>query len=252
MTESLRSTFDQRRYRLAQVVVVFGSLATGMLLLTRLYEIFREDFLLYYGVTGGEYEALRADVDGMVPLTLGQLVVAAAAFVAVIWFVTSERRRVRESTQLDEACRCRSAHLVVERPSLTTLFDQVVTRTSAFAGLLLAGWLLQTSLERRLVGLGWGIEYSDWRSLLPLASVFGLSVLVGIIVACVSLVGIRAISVLELVLTRIGTRARTRGRRPRARRRPEHVARTLRELIGCDILSRPPPTGRANALAFAR
>lgn len=251
MTDPLRSTFDRRRYRLAQVVVVFGSLATGLLVLTRLYDVFREDFLLYYGVTGGEYDALRADVDAMLPLTLGQIVVAFLALVAVVSFIASERRRVRESMLLDEACACPSTHLVVERPSIASLFDHVVTRTSAFAGLLLAGWLLQTSLERRLVGLGWGIEYTDWRSLLPLASVFGLSVLVGIFVACISLVGIRAISILEIVLGKLRVAVRERRQRPRRRRRPELVARTLRELIGCDILSRPPPAGRANAMAFA-
>lgn len=91
-------------------------------------------------------------------------------------------------------------------------------------------------------GFGLGIEYASWRSLLPLASVFGVCVLAGMLVATVSLVGIRAIYVLERALSYV---ARRRLRRISTVRRPHHAfentARTIRERMGCDILSRPPP-----------
>jgi hypothetical protein len=126
--------------------------------------------------------------------------------------------------------------------SFASLYDAFVTRTSLFAGVLLAVWLVQSCLERWLGGMGWSIEYADWRSLLPLASVFGLCVLAGMLVAAVSLVGLRVIHVLEVALRQV---ARRRWKRATTVRRPARwtlpAARTLRELIGCDILSRPPP-----------
>ncbi|MCW2928857.1 MAG: hypothetical protein JWM86_2825 [Thermoleophilia bacterium] len=242
MPESLRSNLDRRRYRLAQALTVAGSLAVGSIVVERLFSVFREDFFLYYRVSDTEYHEMRAAADGALPLTLGALLLGLIAFISVCGFIWAERRRLRQTCDLDHACRRKRTRLVVERLSPQSLFDTFVTRTSAFAGVLLAIWLLQSSLERALSGYGWGLEYANWRSLLPLVSVFGLCVLSGMLVAAVSLVGLRAIHVLERALATVFRR------RPRMRvlvRRScasaVGVLRTLRELIGCDILSRPPP-----------
>lgn len=242
MPFSHRSNISRRRFRLAQALTVAGAIAVGSLVVDKLVALFRDDFFLFYGVSDSEYVQLQQHANAQLPLTLGQLFVASIALVAVILFVASERRRVRQGCSLNDECRRSSRMLVVERLSITSLFDMFVTRTSAFAGLLLAIWLLQSSLERWLGGLGLGMEYADWRSLLPLASIFGVCVLAGMLVAGVSLVGLRAIHVLELTLARIATRFR---RISSVLRRSAHAIldtrRTLRELIGCDILSRPPP-----------
>lgn len=241
MTDSpLRSSITRRRYRLAQAGTVAGSLAIGSLVVNRLVAFFREDFFLFYGVSDTQYRLLQENADGQLPLTVGKLMIAAVALLAVCAFVWSERRRLLQTCDLDRACKRRRTALVVERLSIGSLFDAFVTRTSAFAGVLLSLWLLQSSLERWLGGLGWGIEYADWRSLLPLASVFGVCVLAGMLVAAVSLVGLRAIHVLELVLARIATHIRV-VRQIQVRYVVLRSVRTVRELIGCDILSRPPP-----------
>ncbi len=243
MHDSHRSSISRRRYRLAQAGTVAGALAVGSLVVDRLVSLFREDFFLFYGVSDSEYRLLQQNADARMPLTVTQFVIAAIALVAVVAFVTAERRRVRQACALTSACRRRSRRLVVERLSLSSLFDQFVLRTSSFAGLLLSIWLLQSSLERWLGGFGLGMEYGSWHSLLPLASIFGLCVLAGMLVAGVSLVGLRAIHVLEVVMERIARR--TRQRITRQLGQPAYAlvdtTRTLRELIGCDILSRPPP-----------
>jgi hypothetical protein len=240
MPASLRNSLSRRRFRLAQTIIVTGSLALGLLVLSRLVDLFRGDFFLYYGVSDSEYRVLQATADGRLPLTVGQFAVAALALVVVAFFVRNEQRRVRQSGELDVQCRRRCASVVVARPTFTALFDQFVTRTAAFAGLLFSVWLLQTSFERWFGGYGLGLEYADWRSLLPLASVFGLCVLVGMLVAAISMVGLRVIHVLEVVLGGLIPNLRRAVVRPKV---PHTVAlrRTFRELRGCDILSRPPP-----------
>ncbi len=244
MPESHRSSIARRRYRLAQATIVAGSLAVGSLVVGKLVAFFREDFFLFYGVDDVEYAQLQQAADAHMPLlSLGQFVIAAIALVAVIAFVAAERRRLRQTCSLRSACRRRSRLLVVERLRGAPLFDAFVVRTSAFGGLLLSIWLLQSSLERWLGGLGLGIEYASWRSLLPLASIFGVCVLAGMLVAAVSLVGLRAIHVLELALDQLSRRTRRRIQRYTGRPTFDFAAavRTVRERIGCDILSRPPP-----------
>ena len=252
MHDSHRSSISRRRFRLAQAGTVAGALAVGSLVVDRLVSLFREDFFLFYGVSDAEYQLIQQNADARMPLTVGQLMIATIALVAVVAFVTAERRRLRQSCTLSAACRRRSRHLVVERLSAASMFDAFVLRTSSFAGLLLSIWLLQSSLERWLGGFGLGLEYGSWRSLLPLASIFGVCVLAGMLVAAVSLVGLRAIHVLEVVLERI---ARVLRRVTRVLRRPAYAftdtARTLRELIGCDILSRPPPLAALRAAGNA-
>lgn len=241
MPDTRRSNLTRRRYRLAQAVTVAGLLAVGSLVVSRLVRFFRDDFFLFYGVSDVEYRVLQENAASNLPFTIGKLMVAALALVAVCAFIWTERRRLRQADEFGTLVRHRRRELVVERLSLGSWFDAFVLRTSAFAGLLLSMWLLQSSLERRLGGFGWGLEYADWRSLLPLVSVFGVCVLVGTLVSAMSLVGTRAIHVLELVLGRIARRRRRNVSVSfRCRRQPARV-RTIRELIGCDILSRPPP-----------
>ncbi|MCW2974684.1 MAG: hypothetical protein JWN72_2957 [Thermoleophilia bacterium] len=240
MPASFRNSIVRRRYRLAQSIIVAGSLALGLLVLTRLVDLFRTDFFMYYGVSDSEFHLLQSTAAARAPLTVGQFAIALLALAVIAAFVRSEHRRVRHVGELDEHCRRSYSEVVVERPTFTLLFDQFIGRTAALAGLLFSVWLLQTSFERWLGGFGLGLEYADWRSLLPLASVFGLCVLVGMLVATISMVGLRAIHVLELVLAGIVHRARPLLTRPKI---PHTVAlrRTFRELRGCDILSRPPP-----------
>lgn len=243
MPESHRSSISRRRYRLAQSATVAGSLAIGALVVERLVSFFREDFLAYYGVSSAdEFQSLQQQVDAQVPLTIGQIVIASIALVSVIAFIATERRRLRQGCALDAACSRRSNMLVVERLTTTSMFDAFIVRTSAFAGLLLSIWLVQSSVERWIGGFGLGLEYSGWTSLLPLASVFGLCVLAGMLVAAVSLIGLRVIHVLEISIGTIRLRRlRPTSSIPRSGFRVEDTARTLRERLGCDILSRPPP-----------
>ncbi|MBC7460652.1 MAG: hypothetical protein H7287_04755 [Thermoleophilia bacterium] len=240
MPASLRNSIARRRYRLAQSIIVAGSLALGLLVLTRLVDLFRTDFFLYYGVSDSQFHLLQSTAAARVPFTVGQFAVAVLALAVVSAFVRNEHRRVRQVGELDDHCRRSCSEVVVERPAFTAMFDQFVARTAALAGLLFCVWLLQTSFERWLGGFGLGLEYVDWRSLLPLASVFGLCVLVGMLVAAISMVGLRAIHVLEVVLAGIMHRSRPRLSVPKL---PHTIAlrRTFRELRGCDILSRPPP-----------
>ena len=246
MIETHRSSLTRRRYRLAQAVTVAGSLATGSLIVTHLVDYFRDDIFLFYGVSDTEYSSLQQTAGSQLPATLGQLVVSSIALVAVCLFILMERRRVRQASDINRACRGRGRALFVARLSRESLFDAFVTRTSSFAGLLLAVWLLQSSLERKLGGLGWGLEYAGWRSLLPIASIFGLCVIAGMVVALCSLVGLRAIHVLEIARQAMSRRRRRPVSSPRPACNVLVTARTFRERLGCDILSRPPPEGRSS------
>ncbi|MCW2923528.1 MAG: hypothetical protein JWM98_932 [Thermoleophilia bacterium] len=245
MTDTLRSNIARRHYRLAQTLTVGGSLAVGTLVVSRLVAFFREDFFLFYGLDDTEYHTVQEHAAAQLPLTVGQLVLAGIALFAVCAFIAMERRRLRQGCAMDRVCRAEHRSVVFERLSLGSLVDAFVMRTSTFAGVLLGLWLLQTSLERWLGGLGWGLEYADWRSLLPLASVFGVCVLAGMLVAATSLVGLRAIHVLELVFQRIALRRQRPRSAPPLARRGVEVIRTFREMLGCDILSRPPPVAAA-------
>ncbi|MEO6866991.1 MAG: hypothetical protein ABI200_03125 [Gaiellales bacterium] len=242
MPATFRNSLSLRRYRVAQAITIAGAIAIGSLVVDRLVELFREDFYIFYGLTGEQYDQLRHEADSVLPLTLGTIVLAAIAFVSVFAFVWNERRRIAQKISIEDGRRVDRTTLVVERLDVGTMFDQFVTRTSSFAGLLLSIWLLQTSLERHLAGFGLGIDYVDWRSLLPFASVFGLCVLAGMLVAAVSLVGLRAIFVLEHVFVQMLRRRRIRNTSVHKPRHFDlHVTRTMRELIGYEVLSRPPP-----------
>lgn len=230
------------RFRIGHALTITGSFAVGMLVVNRIVAGLHGDFSRFYGVSDDEYRALQEAADAQLPVTVGHFSVAVVALLFVCGFVAYERRRLRRLGSLDTALQGGS-RLVVERLSVASLFDTFVLRTSAFAGVLLAVWLVQTCLERWLGGFGWNIEYADWRSLLPIASVFGVCVLAGMLVAGVSMVGLRAISVLEVAFASIlrVAFARMCSAVRRGPRVPEDSARTVRELLGCEILSRPPP-----------
>lgn len=240
MPESLRNSIVSRRYRLAQTIIVAGSLALGLLVLSRLVDMFRSDFFLYYGVSDTDYHSLQQTAAARFPITMGQFAIALLALAVTAIFVRSEQVRLRQAGELSDHCRDGRLSLVTSRPTFAAMYDQFVQRTAGFSGLLFSVWLLQSSFERWLGGFGLGLEYVNWRSLLPLASIFGLCVLVGMLVAAISMVGLRTIMLLEAVLAAIQHRARRVVSRPAL---PCTLAqrRTFRELLGCDILSRPPP-----------
>jgi hypothetical protein len=242
MPDVHHTTPQQRRYRVAQAATIAGSLAGGLLVLNRLVDALRDDFFLYYGISDAAYAQAAETASAQVPLTIGQLAVASLMLFAVIFFIWNERRRVRRLDEMHTRCvGCESRELVSVRMSRGAQFDLLITRTSIYAGALLLAWALQQCAERWLSGMGWGLEYADWRSLLPLASIFGLCVIAGLVVAAISLFGLRAIFVLEHVLDRLRSwrRVRVVSLVPTVGFR--HTARTFRELMGCDILSRPPP-----------
>lgn len=240
MTQPLRSNLDTR-FRLAQAATIAGSLALGTLVVQRLFELFREDFFLYYGVSDQRYEQLRASADAVLPMTIGQLTIVGIALCFVFVVIRNERRHLRQGVDIAHACRHDSREAISTRLTRQEQFDTFIARTSAFAGVLWMLWLIQACAARWVGGLGWGLAYADWRSLLPLASVFGIAVFAGMVAAIVSMVGLRAIEVLELVRGFLARRPRIRKLALGHAYEMHQVRRTVRELIGCDILSRPPP-----------
>lgn len=241
MNQAYRNSIDNRRFRLIQAAMVAGMVALGSLVVDRLVEFFREGFFLFYGIPDTEFSQLEHIADARLPLTVGQLIVALTALIMVIVFVAAERYRLRQYTALRSINVSKSSAVVSKSLSLRDYFDLYVLRTSSFAGLLLSLWLLQSSLERWLGGYGLGIEYASWHSLLPLASVFGVCVLVGMFVALISMVGMRAIHVLELALNRLKERKPKLEWKQPSGHDSTRLVRTIRELLGCEILSRPPP-----------
>jgi hypothetical protein len=242
MSDSILTNTTRRQYRLAQCVVVVGSLAVGSLVVDRLVDALHESFFLYYGISDARFDQLQHVGSSDNPLRIGHLTVAIIALLGTVAFVMLERRRLRRLDAMQAECASDERTMRTELVGARTLFDLFITRTSAFAGVLLALWLLQTSFERFLGGAGWGLEYVDWTSLLPIASVFGVCVLAGMIVAVASLVGLRAIHVLEWALRSIRTmRLRNASRRQPVAWFDIDRIRSFRDLFGCDILSRPPP-----------
>lgn len=242
MISNLSSRFECMRYRLVHLIVVIGALVLGLLILGNLYEHLRPDFQDYYGISGIETDTVNENLDALLPITVVQLIIGLFALIGTFWFIASERYRLRKKITHHKISMDKGNYVHVSRPSFSALFDELVLRGSAFAGLLMSGWLLQTSLERHLAGIGWGMEYEGWQSVIALASVFGLSVLVGVVVACFSMVGLRAITVLEIALSSI----RKRLLRNSDQKLPKHWGsyislRTIREVFGYEILSRPPP-----------
>ena len=242
MPDTTHSSLTHRRYRLAQVVVATGSLAIGSMLVSRLVAFFRADFFLYYGVSEQDLHEAQRVFDSGLPITASQLMVATLALLGTCAFVWLERRRVQQDDDRARTCRGGRVHVVERRLGSRHLLDTFVLRTSMFAGILLLLWLVQSCLERWLGGLGWGLQFHTWTNLLPIASVFGVCVLAGMVVAAVSMFGLRTILLLERVLAELERHARNCSTQLR---RPAHAAlrtvRTVRERIGCDILSRPPP-----------
>lgn len=243
MTAAVSSTprhrFIARQYRLVTGVLTIGSLAVGMLLLERLVTRFHESFLTYYNVSTSGLQS-ASDVPA-VSMSIGQFAVAVMALFGVISFVVIERIRIRRLALLERHCsRTEELRLpTIERPGLRELFDTFIRRSAFFGGVMLFSWVMQASYSNFVQGLGWGIQSDGWRTLLPLVSIFGLCVIVGLFVAFVSMYGIRVLDTLRAILAAVTRTARER--RIAVRRGAECAQRTFRELFGIEILSRPPP-----------
>lgn len=236
MESARRHTVATREYRLASLLLVLGALSTGVLLLERLATVFQDSVFLFDGTNRALGDQLSA---GALSLTLAQISVVVIALVGTAGFALIERRRLQRLHDLRSTCARPTRVAGVARLSTRQRFETFITRTSLSGGVLLLYWILQTSWERYQYGLGWSIQYADWTSLLPLASIFGLCLLVGTVVAVISMYGLRVIFALELMLHELTRRTR----RPFSlfqRRAAEHT-RTARELFGYELLSRGPP-----------
>lgn len=225
------------KYRAAVAAAVAGLLAFGLILLNIVTDAMREEIFLFYGLDGQEYsEASTLMSEG---LTLTHVAVVAALLTAVVAFIVVERLRVSRSTKASGM-----NHVAVSRLAIRELVDIFVIRASLMAGGLLACWTVQQSALRWRAGLGWNLAY-DPHSLLPIASIFGLCCVVGLVVAAISLVGIRAITQLQAIWTLVTS---YRHRRPVLafrvwrKRKDEHWHRDQRDRFGLELLSRPPPS----------
>lgn len=242
------SHYTRLQFRLAQAIVIVGSLAMGTLLVNRLVDLFSASFAAYYGVSNGlrddQHFGAWGDVSlGELSLTSVQIAIALIATVGIAWFVTSERRRARRLAACHEDCARQGVALATRSLCGRELFDMFIVRTSAFGGILLTYWMLQSCLQHMVEGGGWQLGYDGWSSLLPLASIFGVCLLVGTFVALISMVGMRAI---------FGLRAMFDSLRRQIMRIPAFASawcndlrvRNVRDLFGYEILSRPPPRER--------
>ena len=234
-----------RQYRLAQGVVAIGALALGALVVDLLVDRWHESIFLYYGLEPGGYQALQ-QLDAGLPVSFGQFAVAVIASIGMLGFIASELWRARVHRNLEDECACACPRqgarsiIVAERLTLGEWYRQMVGRTSLAGGGLFAAWTLQMAFERWAGGHGWGLVYADVRSALPLVSIFGVCVLAGVIVALITIVGMRAVRVLQVLVEQVIRRLRA-PRATRLRRGSYHPVLALRELLGVDILSRPPP-----------
>jgi hypothetical protein len=226
------------KYRVAAAAAIAGMLAFGMILLNIVTNAFREQIFLFYGLNDEEYaQASTLMTEG---LTLTHVAVVAALLFAVITFIVVERRRMAAANRISPIDR-----VEVTRLTARQLIDVYVVRASLMAGGLFSCWTMQQSTLRWRTGLEWNLAY-DPRSLLPIASIFGLCCLVGLLVAAISLVGIRAITQLEaiwMLVSRITRRRPVLAFRVWRKRKDEHWRhRDQRERFGLELLSRPPPS----------
>ncbi len=241
MPDSARQLVVPRRYRVAGFVVGAGLLTFGLLLMNILTTTFRSSLFWYYGVDAREYRSLQDG--GMLDLTKGQVFMSAMVLVLAIAFIGIERRRSRALAQ--HLSECRSFDLIhdIDRLTVRERIETLVNRGSLLSGVLLLAYILEQSYVRYADGLGWGMAYSGPGSILALASLFGLSCIVGLIVASISMVGLRALVQLQQIVGRIWARAERRERRVRAWGRSFDGGRGPRFRFGVEILSRPPPCG---------
>lgn len=238
MEHALRHSIVARQYRLATALVVIGAMSVGSLLLGRLSELYYGSIVFYYGL-GDFYEPPIEAVGGL-SLTIGQLCVAALALGGTVFFVAGERRRLRRVRAHERRCAGTSCLLGVERLSREQRLLTLLQRTVLFAGVLLVLWFAQT-FYLDLVS-GYGLPLIDVSvgvsAFMPLITVFFGCLLIGMLVAGVSMFGLRAIVQLRQAFTRVRARRRVKSVSLRAVHR---VIPRLRDLHGIEVLTRPPP-----------
>lgn len=228
------------RYRLAAGVLTVGAISLGMLLLERLVAWANAPILDYYGLSSGEFVTASSMDVGMASVTAGQASTVLVSLLGLICFVASERRRLRRSCRQREGHACDHGIPIMARLPLRMLVDAFIMRSSLFGGVMLMFWVLGNSCQLYMAGMGWGIAFDGWMSMLPIASIFGLCLIVGMFVAAVSLFGMRVLGVLRVLAGRMWVRSQRRRVRPL---RPVFSERTALERLGTAILSRPPPLG---------
>lgn len=243
---TVHGNLSPRPYRLAQGVAVSGILALGTLVVDSTVDRLHAPLFGASPAAWGASDELAALA---LPVTFGQLAVAVIGIIGALGFVVAEFQRVRAMRGCNRRCsEAARAVLVASRLRGAELRGCFARRSAAFAGLLFALWLLQSSFERWLGGLEWGMPAVGASSLLPLVALVGLCIAVGMVLAGCSMVGLRAIAVLEQLLQDVI---------PRASRAPAQVVRLGRVAVrqhfadrfGCAILSRPPPSPCPRLLA---
>ena len=233
MHTSSRQRFISRQYRLANGILTLGALSAGLLVLQGLVMRLHDSFLRFYGVSEEQFTG-GLQVPGW-SLSFTQLTIAVIGVVGIAGFIVNER--VRSRRLLGGR---RVSAISIERPNIRDLVSAYVIRVSIFSGIMLLVWILQASFISASAGFGWGVTDGGLKAALPLVSIFGLCVLVGLAVAGISMIGLRVMSVLEEVLFRL-LRAPRRRQIARGPVWTSDESVSIRSRFGLEILSRPPP-----------
>lgn len=231
---------SDRQFRLTFWLLAFGSLSSGVLVLGRLTEAVGARLFSTYGEVHFSREVEHLSWDAL-SLTLAHLTIATLALLGIIWFVATERARLRRLRHHQKECRRLETIQSVTPLGTRERVELFVRRTTAFSTLLMAYWLFEAAFGRYLAGEGFSLGYVEWTQVLPLVSIFGLCVVVGMLVAGISMYGMRLLLSLERLVA-LHTRRPILAFRLWSRRRSQGT-RTLRERFGNDMLSRPPPLG---------
>jgi hypothetical protein len=221
------------------IAITTGSLALGALLVDRLAFSLRDTLSTFYGV---ESDAIDSTATVAGSLGVGEATAATIALLTSIAFIATERRRIRRlraaAADIARANRLRT----VERLGLADRLEMLVGRASVYSAVLMGAYVFDASFERYLSGLGFGLDITEWRSVLPLASIYGLCVIAGLLTAGISLFGLRVLTSLQQLG---GVLLRRAHRRVVVLPRPDLSTPTLgfAEMLGTTLLSRPPPVG---------
>jgi hypothetical protein len=230
-----------RNYRGMSIAITAGSLALGALFVDRLAYAVREPIATFYGVGTESLDSL-GPVDGRTghDFSIGALTAAALALVGAIAFVALERRRLRRVRTADRRIARENRLTAIDRLRVREWISQLAARSSVYSAVLMGCYVLDVSLERGAAGLGYGLQFDDWRAALPLASMYGLCVIGGLVTGAISMFGLRVLTSLERLTVEV---AGTAWRRVVVVSRPDLRTPVLRfhELLGTTLLSRPPP-----------
>ena len=232
MSQPTSSTVTTRQYRMAHAILTLGVLAAGMLMLESLITRFHDGLLMFYGISEADFRV--GDHVAGLSMSIGQFFVAVIGIIGIIGFIINERvvlsRRAAEGT---------AERVVVTKLPIDVVARTYVKRCIVFSDVLLTGWLLQASYINMREGFGWGLGFSGWKSVLPIMLIFGFCIGVGLIAAAISMLGLRAIQLLEAMIH--GIVRCTVHRAQRVVWQEGIDSPTARQRFGLDILSRPPP-----------